>query len=147
MDNLISAKILLVEDNPADARLIIDYFKKSGSKIKIEHLVNGADALDYLYQKGKYKNTSLPHIIILDMNLPKVEGMTVLKTIKEDKNLINIPVIVFGTSNDPLEVKKAYKLHANCYIVKPLDFDEFNNVLKYIEQFWINLVNLPPKHN
>jgi CheY-like chemotaxis protein len=80
------------------------------------------------------------------MNLPKIDGMTVLKTIKEDKNLKNIPVIVFGTSQDPIEVKNAYKSRANCYIVKPTDYDDFNDTLKSIENYWINVVKLPPNH-
>jgi CheY-like chemotaxis protein len=139
--------MLLVEDNPADARLIIDHFKNSSTKTDITHIKNGAEALDYIYQKGNYKNAPLPNIIILDMNLPKVEGGIVLETIKNDRNLKNIPVIIFGTSNDSKEVKDAYNSHANCYIVKPIDYDNFNIILNCIENFWINLVKLPSSTN
>ncbi|MGZ7117315.1 MAG: response regulator [Methanobacterium sp.] len=136
-------KILLVEDNPADARLITDYFEKSGTKIK--HVTDGAEALDYLYQRGEYQNASLPQIVILDMNIPKVDGMTVLETIKDDENLNKIAVIVFGTSGDSKEVKKAYKSYANCYIVKPIDYDDFENKLESIAEFWLKMVTLPSK--
>lgn len=146
MDGLGSVKILLVEDNPADARLVKEYYQDSETDIIIRHVVNGVEALDYLYQRNDYKNASLPDIIILDMNLPKVEGMTVLKTLKEDEILNDIPVIVFGTSDDSKEIKNAYKSHANCYIVKPIDYDNFNEILSSIENFWISLVRLPSKH-
>ncbi|MGZ7068260.1 MAG: response regulator, partial [Methanobacterium sp.] len=86
-------------------------------------------------QRGEYQNASLPQIVILDMNIPKVDGMTVLETIKDDENLNKIAVIVFGTSGDSKEVKKAYKSYANCYIVKPIDYDDFEN------KFWILLQN------
>ena len=144
-NGLKSAKILLVEDNPADARPIIDYFNNSEDSIVIKHLEDGAKCLNYLHQKGNYKNDSLPDIIILDMNLPKIEGMKVLEEIKEDDNLRRIPVIIFGTSNDPLEVKKAYTNFANCYVVKPLDFNRFNKIMKCIDEFWLKTVILPFK--
>ncbi|MGB9936589.1 MAG: response regulator [Methanobacterium sp.] len=142
MDKLVSVKILLVEDNPADSDLILNYFKNSDD-IQIELVVDGAEALDYLYGRKNHVDVSLPDIIILDMNLPKIDGMAVLETIKDYNNLKNIPVIVFGTSNDSEEIKNAYKAHANCYIVKPINFDKLNNILECIENFWTRIVILP----
>jgi CheY-like chemotaxis protein len=133
---------LLVEDNPGDARLFMDYFSDSKSYIKIEYVSDGALALDYLYQKGTYEQVSLPDIIVLDLNLPKIGGMHILDTIKKDADLKKIPVIVLGTSNEAGEVKKAYDSHANCYIVKPIDFNHLMDVLKSIEGFW-TMVTLP----
>ncbi len=135
-------KVLLVEDNPGDARLFKDFFKDSKSYIKIEHVSDGALALDYLYQKGAYTGVSLPDIIVLDLNLPKVGGMHILELIKEDDDLKKIPVIILGTSDEAGEVKRAYDMHANCYIVKPIDFDHFLEVVKSIEEFW-TMVTLP----
>jgi DNA-binding response OmpR family regulator len=134
--------VLLVEDNPGDARLFTDFFNDSKSYIKIEHVSDGAAALDYLYQKGAYKGVSLPDIIVLDLNLPKIGGMHILELIKEDNDLKKIPVIILGTSDEADEVKKAYDMHANCYIVKPIDFDHFLEVVKSIETFW-TMVTLP----
>jgi DNA-binding response OmpR family regulator len=135
-------KILLVEDNPGDARLFTDFFKDSQFNIKIEHVMDGALALDYLYQKGAYKDVSLPDIIVLDLNLPKIGGIHILELIKEDDDLKKIPVIILGTSDEAGEVKRAYDMHANCYIVKPIDFDHFLEVVKSIEGFW-TMVTLP----
>jgi len=99
--------------------------------------------LEYLYQKGNYKNTSLPDIVILDINLPQVGGMTVLETVKEDERFRVIPVIIFGTSGDQNEVKEAYSDYANCYIVKPVDYDKLSDIMKGIEKFWFEVVTLP----
>ena len=142
---LMHVNMLLVEDNPADANLIINHFKNSKDDITINHVVDGAEALDYLYQREDYKTASFPDIVILDMNLPKINGMTVLKTMKADDKLKRVPVIVFGTSDDSNEVMEAYKAQANCYIVKPIDYDNLNNTLKRVENFWINIVRLPSK--
>lgn len=136
-------KILLVEDNPGDARLFKDFFKDSKFNIIVDHVGDGAAALDYLHQKEKYESISLPDIIVLDLNLPKIGGIHILQVIKEDDNLKRIPVIVLGTSNEPGEIKKAYDSHANCYIVKPIDFDHLMGVLKSIEGFWVDIVKLP----
>ena len=135
-------KVLLVEDNPGDARLFTDFFNDSKFNIKVEHVGDGAAALDYLYQKGAYEGVSLPDIIVLDLNLPKVGGMHILELIKEDDDLKKIPVIILGTSDEAGEVKRAYDMHANCYIVKPIDFDHFLEVVKSIEEFW-TMVTLP----
>jgi DNA-binding response OmpR family regulator len=118
------------------------FFNDSKFNIKVEHVGDGALALDYLYQKGAYKGVSLPDIIVLDLNLPKIGGMHILELIKEDNDLKKIPVIILGTSDEADEVKKAYDMHANCYIVKPIDFDHFLEVVKSIETFW-TMVTLP----
>ncbi|MGZ7067664.1 MAG: response regulator [Methanobacterium sp.] len=136
-------KVLLVEDNPADTRLIMDHLRKSEVNIVINHVKDGAEALDCLHQRRCYEDVSLPDVVILDMNLPKVDGMTVLKAIKEDEVFNRIVVIVFGTSDNAKEVKKAYMKRANCYIVKPLDYDHLNDVLSSIEDFWFKYTTLP----
>ncbi|WP_414468585.1 response regulator [Methanobacterium sp. ACI-7] len=140
--DLKSDEVLLVEDNPADARMIKDYFSEAFN-IDIKHFVDGSEVLDYLYDGDNYENKELPSIIILDINLPKIDGLKVLKKIKNDFKLKKIPVIAFGTSSDPLEVKKVYDNHANCFIVKPIDFDELNEILGCIGKFWLNLTELP----
>jgi DNA-binding response OmpR family regulator len=105
---------------------------------------DGAAALDYLYQKKEYENVSLPDIIVLDLNLPKIKGMNVLELIKEDEKFKRIPVIVLGTSDEAGEVRRAYDSYANCYIVKPVDFDHFLEIVRSIERFW-TMVTLPSK--
>jgi DNA-binding response OmpR family regulator len=142
MDDIMN--FLLVEDNPGDARLFKDYFSDSKFNISVEHVSDGAAALDYLYQKKEYENVSLPDIIVLDLNLPKIKGMNVLELIKEDEKFKRIPVIVLGTSDEAGEVRRAYDSYANCYIVKPVDFDHFLEIVRSIERFW-TMVTLPSK--
>lgn len=140
--SLNNAEILLVEDNPADTRMIRDYFSEAFN-IDIKHFADGGEVLDYLYQEKFYDDDKLPAFIILDINLPKIDGLSVLKKIKNDSKLKKIPVIAFGTSSDPLEIKKVYDYHANCFIVKPIDYDELNEILNCIGKFWLNLTELP----
>ncbi|WP_414469350.1 response regulator [Methanobacterium sp. ACI-7] len=137
-----SSYILLVEDNPADARIIIDYFK-ANYNVEVKHFTDDVDVLDYLCQNEIYESNVFPDIIILDMNLPKVSGLDVLKKIKTDSKLKRIPVIVFGTSSDHLEIKEVYNNYANGYIIKPIDLDELDDVLRHIAYFWLELTTLP----
>jgi len=144
LDDLNIVDILLVEDNPADARLIINHFKNSPYNIIIRNL-DGAAALNYLDQIETHKNTMLPDIIILEMDSLKVKGMKLIEKIKEDKNLRKTPVIIFGTSNDSNEIKRAFKHHNNFYIVKSVNYDDFNDALSFIERFWVYMVKTPSK--
>jgi two-component system, chemotaxis family, response regulator Rcp1 len=136
-------EILLVEDNPGDARLTLEALKEGRVLNHLTVINDGADALAYLRRQGQDSNSSQPDLILLDLNLPKKDGREVLAEIKSDENLKNIPVIVLTTSAAPEDVKKAYGNHANCYITKPVDLDQFLKVVQSIESFWLSLVKLP----
>ncbi|MDD1743788.1 MAG: response regulator [Methanomassiliicoccales archaeon] len=138
-------EILLIEDNPGDVRLTKLALK--GGKIlnNINVVMDGAEAMDYLLRKGKYSEATRPDLIILDLNLPKKDGRQVLKEIKDNDSLRRIPIVVLTTSRDEQDVLKSYNLHANAYITKPLDLDQFIDVVRSIETFWVSVVRLPPK--
>jgi chemotaxis family two-component system response regulator Rcp1 len=138
-----TVNILLVEDNPADVLLTMEALKEGDISHELNVVNDGADAVAYLRQKGKYTGVVLPDIILLDINLPKKNGFEVLAEIKEDPRLKSIPVIILTTSSAKQDVRRAYDLHANCYIVKPLDFDAFLNVVRSIEDFWLTVAKLP----
>jgi CheY-like chemotaxis protein len=135
-------RILLVEDNPGDIRLTQEALKESHVEITLDVVSDGEQAVDFLMQRNKYVDTVRPNIILLDLNLPKKNGIDVLKEIKAHDLLKRIPVIVLTTSDAEHDISKAYDLHANCYILKPVDFDDFANVIKLIETYWFNTVQL-----
>jgi chemotaxis family two-component system response regulator Rcp1 len=135
--------ILLVEDNPADVLLTMEALKEGDISHELNVVNDGAEAIAYLRRKGKYTDAVLPDIILLDINLPKKNGFEVLAEIKEDQRLKSIPVIILTTSSARQDIRRAYDLHANCYIVKPLDFDAFLNVVRSIEDFWLSVARLP----
>jgi two-component system, chemotaxis family, response regulator Rcp1 len=135
--------ILLVEDNPGDIRLTELAFKRGRIANKLFIARDGAEALDFLYRRDQYENALRPHLILLDLNLPKKNGREVLNEIKNDPNLKDIPVCILTGSKAEEDVVKSYKLHANCYIVKPVDFDQFIEVVKSIEHFWFKIVVVP----
>ncbi len=136
-------EILLIEDNPADARLVVEVLKDSKIKNKIHVIEDGVTAMDYLHQEGNYKNTSRPDIIMLDLNLPKKDGREVLKEIKDHPKLKCIPVVILTTSSTREDINQTYSNHANCFITKPVDFDQFLKVVQSIEDFWLTGVRLP----
>jgi CheY-like chemotaxis protein len=138
-------EILLVEDNEGDVGLIEEVFEEAKIKNKLHVAKNGEEAMLFLRGKGKFSGYPRPDIIILDLNLPNKDGREVLREIKEDENLHNIPVIVLTTSNSEKDILGAYGLHANAYITKPLDFDQFMKVVGSIENFWLEIVRLPTK--
>jgi len=129
--------VLLVEDNPADVRLIKEVFNGFQIKNDIIDIGDGKEAMDYLYKKGNYKNAKTPSIILLDLNLPKKDGREILKEIKNHDELKIIPVIILTTSNDKEDIYNAYKHHANAYLVKPVDFKEFEETISSLEDFWL----------
>jgi CheY-like chemotaxis protein len=137
-------EILLVEDNPADVRLTREALKEHKLSNNLHVAIDGVEALNFLYKKGKYVKSPRPDIIILDLNLPKKDGREVLAEIKQEKDLKRIPVVVLTSSKAEEDIVKSYNLHANCYISKPVDFDQFLKVVKSIEDFWISIVKLPP---
>jgi chemotaxis family two-component system response regulator Rcp1 len=136
-------EILLVEDNPGDARLTMEALKESKVHNRLSVVEDGLDALAFLCRKGKYANSPRPDLILLDLNLPKKDGREVLADIKTDESLKRIPVVVLTTSKAEEDILKTYDLHANCYITKPVDLDQFVKVVKTIEDFWFTIVKLP----
>lgn len=136
-------EILLVEDNPGDVRLTMEAFNESKVNNRVRTVRDGVEALAFLRREGRYGNAFRPDIILLDLNLPKKNGREVLAEIKEDPNLKRIPVVILTTSEAEQDILKAYNLHANCYITKPVDFDQFIKVIKSIEDFWLTVVKLP----
>jgi len=137
--------ILLVEDNPGDVRLAQEALKESKVRNKLYIVEDGVEALAFLRQQGKFSRAPRPDLILLDLNLPKKSGREVLEEIKMDETLKRIPVVILTVSKAEEDIVKCYNNHANCYITKPLDFNQFMNVTKSIEEFWLTIVKLPPK--
>lgn len=135
--------ILLVEDNPGDIRLTKEVLKEGKIRNDLSVVTDGEEALLFLKKEGKYKDARPPDIILLDLNLPKKDGRQVLAEIKADPILMLIPVIVLTTSSAEKDILNMYAIHANCYITKPVDFDQFINVVRSIENFWLSIVKLP----
>jgi two-component system, chemotaxis family, response regulator Rcp1 len=136
-------EILLVEDNPGDVRLTLEAFKEGKVLNSIKVIHDGVEALAYLRREGRYMNAPQPDLILLDLNLPKKDGREVLAEIKSDEHLRQIPVVVLTTSTAEEDVARAYSSHANCYITKPVELDNFLRVVQSIESFWLSLVRLP----
>jgi CheY-like chemotaxis protein len=139
--------ILIVEDNAGDARLIREVLKENKIFSCLHMAKDGVEAMDFLRKKGKFKSEPKPDLIILDLNLPKKDGREVLAEIKTDEDLKHIPTVIMTISQAEEDILKSYNLHANCYITKPIDLDQFINVVKSIEDFWFTIVKLPPKNN
>lgn len=142
-DNIKPIKILLVEDNPGDARLIKEALKDSKIYNTLETVNDGRQALAYLRKDGDYKKATTPDLILLDLDLPHVSGREVLELVKADKKLRVIPIVVLTVSPSDQDVLNAYDMHVNAYIKKPLDLDQFVTVIKTIEDFWFTIVKLP----
>lgn len=136
-------EILLVEDNPLDVELVSEALAGWQTPSHVSVVDNGDDALYFLRKQGKYAEAPAPSLILLDLNLPKRSGVEVLSEIKQDTSFAAIPVIVLTTSDRETDVKNAYSLHANCYMTKPLEIDEFIGKVKAIENFWLQYVRLP----
>lgn len=136
-------EILLVEDNPGDVRLTREALKEAKVINHLTVLKDGVEALAFLRREGQYAQAARPHLILLDLNLPKKDGREVLAEIKADDKLKRIPVVVLTTSQDEQDVVKTYHLHANCYVTKPVDLEQFITVVKSIEDFWFGIVVLP----
>jgi CheY-like chemotaxis protein len=137
-------EILLVEDNPGDVRLTLEVFKESKMHNNLSAVGDGMEALAFLRREGRYVHAPRPDLILLDLNLPKKDGREVLAEIKEDPDLRRIPVVVLTTSRAERDVVRSYNLHANCYISKPIDLEQFIAVVRSIEDFWLASVKLPP---
>lgn len=140
-------EILLVEDNPGDVRLTKEALKEAKVINNLTVLKDGVEALTFLRREGRYANAPRPHLILLDLNLPRKDGREVLAEIKDDERLKRIPVVVLTTSQNEQDVLKTYSLHANCYVTKPVDLEQFITVVKSIEDFWLGIVVLPKNGN
>ena len=142
-----SIEILLVEDNPGDVRLTQEVLRDAKLHNNLHVVEDGIKALEFLRGVGIYTDAPRPDLVLLDLNLPKKDGRDVLAEIKADSDLKRIPVVVLTTSKAEEDIFKAYDLHANCYITKPVDLDQFITVVRSIEEFWFTIVKLPPEGN
>ncbi|MBI4897464.1 MAG: response regulator [Actinobacteria bacterium] len=139
-------QILLVEDNPADAELVREAFQEAAIPNEIQHVSDGEQAMSYLRAEGGFSVRARPDVILLDLNLPRMDGREVLRAVKSDPELHLIPVVVLTTSSADTDVSLAYRNHANAYIKKPVDFNDFINVIKSFESFWLSAAILPPQN-
>lgn len=137
--------ILLVEDNPGDIRLTQEVLKEGKIKNKLSVVMDGEEAISFLKKIGKYKDVSTPDLILLDLNLPKKDGREVLAEIKSNPKFSSIPVVILTTSDAEKDVISSYASHANAFITKPVDFNQFVTVVRAIEDFWLTIVKLPKK--
>jgi two-component system, chemotaxis family, response regulator Rcp1 len=137
--------ILVVEDNPGDARLIMEVLKSNKIYNSLHIVKDGIEAMEFLNRKGKYADVPIPDIIFLDLNLPRKDGREVLAEIKSDEMFKQIPVVIMTMSQSDEDILRSYRLHANCYVTKPIDLDRFVKVVESIEDFWFSLVKLPSK--
>ena len=138
-------EILMVEDNPGDVRLTVEALKEAKVRNNLHTVEDGVEALAFLRREGRYAEVPRPDLVLLDLNLPKMNGREVLAEIKEDPDLRRIPVVILTISQAEQDIVKSYNLHANCYITKPVDLDQFLEVVKSIENFWLTIVKLPPR--
>ena len=138
-------EILLVEDSPSDAEFTVEALKEAKVRNHLNLVEDGVQAMEFLRRQGKYAQAPRPDLIMLDLNLPRKDGREVLAEMKADDHLKMIPVVVLTTSRAEQDVLRAYELHANCYITKPVDFQQFLNVVRSIESFWLFVVTLPPR--
>ncbi len=137
------ANILLIEDNSGDIWLTREAFKQSNKQTNLEVVSDGVEAYKYLKKEPPFEDKPEPDLILLDLNLPKWDGRDVLKKVKSDDNLKHIPIIILTTSNAHKDVINCYKLYANCFITKPVDYESFFSIIKQIETFWLDTVILP----
>ncbi len=138
-------EILLVEDNPGDARLAREALRDSKIRNSLSHVKDGLEALAFLRREGAHAEAPRPDLILLDLNLPRMDGRELLAEIKRDADLKRIPVVILTISENEEDVLRTYNLHANCYITKPLDLGQFLKVVRSIEDFWLTIVRLPPR--
>ncbi len=136
-------EVLLVEDNPGDVRLTREALKEAKLLINLSVASDGIAAIDFLRREGDYAQAPKPDLVVLDLNLPKMDGREVLQAIKTDPNLKRIPVVILTTSEAEGDILATYGSHANCYVTKPVDMDQFISIVKLLEEFWFTIVRLP----
>ena len=140
-------EILMVEDNRGDVRLTQEALKEGKVRNNLHVARDGVEALSFLHKEGKHAQVPRPDLILLDLNLPKKDGRAVLEEIKEDSDLRRIPVVVLTISKAEEDILKSYNLHANCYVTKPVELEQFMTVVRSVEDFWLTIVRLPPNGN
>ncbi|WEL18658.1 Rec domain [Halorhabdus sp. SVX81] len=138
-------EILLAEDNPGDAKLTQKAFEQGNILNNLHVVENGAEAMDFLNQRGEYEDKARPDLVLLDLNMPKKDGWDVLEEINDDPELRRIPVIVLTSSEAESDIVKSYDLQANAYLSKPVDYSGFMDVVRSLEEFWLSVVKMPPK--
>ena len=138
-------EILLVEDNPGDARLTLEAMREAKVRNRIHVAEDGVEAMEFLRRQGRFGDAPRPDLILLDLNLPRKDGREVLAEVKADPDLKRIPVVILTTSRDEEDVLRAYDLHANCYVTKPVDLEQFMKIVSQIDEFWVKVVTLPRK--
>jgi CheY-like chemotaxis protein len=138
-------EILLIEDNPGDARLTREALSQSKVSNNLHHARDGEEAMRFLKREGQFANAPTPDLVLLDLNLPRRDGREVLEDVKRDPLLKHIPVVVLTSSEAEEDILRSYRLHANCFITKPVDLEQLTKVVQAIEQFWFTLVKLPPE--
>jgi len=141
-----SAEILLVEDNEADARLADEALKESTIPNRLHVVEDGVQAMQFLRREGAHRDAPRPDVILLDLNMPRMDGREVLHAVKSDRELRSIPVVVLTTSSAERDIEQSYDLHANCFITKPIELDRFIDVVQSIQHFWLDTVQLPSAH-
>jgi two-component system, chemotaxis family, response regulator Rcp1 len=146
-DDGMTIEVLLVEDSPGDVRLTQEAFRDSGKRVRLHLAADGVEAMAFLRGEGTYADAPRPDLILLDLNLPKMDGREVLAVIKRDQGLKTIPTIILTTSDDEADVLISYQLQANCYLRKPAHWDAFDNLVKSINAFWLTRAKLPQQTN
>lgn len=137
--------VLLVEDNPGDVRLTREAFDEAKINNSLHVVHDGEDALDFLYRRNGHEDAPRPSLVLLDLNLPRVNGETVLEEIKTDPDLCRIPVVILTSSNAEEDIVRSYESYSNAYLTKPIDPDEFIGLVQSFEEFWLTMVELPPR--
>ena len=138
------AEVLLVDDNPGDVRLTREAFREANDAIHLNVAYDGVEAMAFLMRSGAHAAAPRPDLILLDLNLPKMDGREVLANIKQDANLQSIPTVILTTSSAQADIVRSYQLHANCYLTKPVQLEAFERLVKSINDFWLTVVKLPP---
>ncbi|WP_247731428.1 response regulator [Halovivax limisalsi] len=138
-------EILLVEDNPGDVRLTKEAFREGGINNTLHVVSDGEAALDFLFQRGEYEDATRPHLVLLDLNLPKLDGHDVLERIRADDDLHRLPVIILTSSESERDVVESYERNSNAYLTKPVRPNDFIDLVQTFEEFWLTLVRLPPR--
>jgi two-component system, chemotaxis family, response regulator Rcp1 len=140
-------EVLLVEDSPGDVRLTQEAFRDANTLVNLHVATDGADAMAFLRRRGNYVDAPRPDLILLDLNLPRMDGREVLAHIKEDENLKTIPTVILTTSEAEADIVKSYQLRANCYLTKPVQLDEFEGLVRSINDFWLTRAKLPQQRS
>jgi chemotaxis family two-component system response regulator Rcp1 len=138
-----AAEVLLVEDSPGDVRLTREALKEGKVRNNLSVVSDGVEAMEFLRREGKYADAPRPDIVLLDLNMPRKDGREVLAEMKSDENLKRIPVVILTTSEAEQDILRTYDLHANCYLTKPVDLEQFISIVKSVEDFWLTIVQLP----